>query len=175
MMMNKVSSRSTAIGLLMATLALSGCVAPMEVTQAPVSAAYKSGFSQDRIAGSSKVTVRTYTGTGKDKRELGGAKCVAESDELRAAFTTPADVVVPSFRQRKEFAHRGRPSQMRIVCKMGDKTGIVSFDASDKEVQTATNAGVGGAILTALVTGAIASSSPWRYPSQIVVQIDDVK
>lgn len=165
----------TAIGFCIALLTLAGCDSAIKIDQEPIPASYKRGFNMDRVSGSIDVTVRTFTRVDKDTREFAGAKCTAESDEISIVFTSPAKLRVPKFGQRKEFAHRGRPTPLRIVCKVGDKTGIASFTADDKTVQVATNAGVAGAIITAVASGAIASASPWHYPIEMRVPVDGVK
>jgi|GEM_PF-3012408 hypothetical protein len=171
----KWKQRASLGGILASVTLLGACVQPIEVTQAPIKADYKPGFSVDRVAGESAVTVRSFTGAEKERKEFSGAACVLESDEIRASFTTPAEIIVPKFRQRKEFASRGRPTSARVVCKAAGSTGIASFDATDKQVQTATNAGVGGAILTAVVSGAIADSTPWKYPGIMSVTVQGVE
>lgn len=50
-------------------------------------------------------------------------------------------------------------------------TGIQSFDAVEKRMGTATNAGLGGAIFTAVVSGAIAASTPWEYHGGLSVTL----
>ena len=150
---------------------LAGCT-QVEITSPPVKASYIKGFNQSRVAGSSESTVRTYMMQDGKRVEVGGANCVAQSNEVRVAFTSPAKLVLPAFVQRKEYAERGRPSHLRIECKLNGKTGIISTPAADKEVSTATNAGIGGAILTAVVSGALAASTPWKYPTLLTLALE---
>lgn len=166
--------RLRVLGMVAGCGLLAGCVSPLEVTQPPVQATLRPGVSTDRIAGSVTTTVRSTTGHDKDQREFAGAVCTLQSDEITARFTTPAKVILPKFRQRAEFPNRGRPTEARIQCTAQGKTGIESYAAADKQLQTATNAGIAGAILTTAVSGAIAASAPWNYPLSMSVQVEGV-
>lgn len=163
------------LGAACALLAVTACTKPLEVTTAPKRAAYVAGFDQGRVARSNTITVRTYTGRKRDREEFAGARCQMKSAEIKANFVTPAKIIVPAFVQKRAYANRGRPTQLRIVCKANGKTGVESFSAANKKVSTSTNAGITGAILTTIVSGAIASSTPWKYPDVLPVQVDGVK
>ncbi len=157
-----------------AAFVLSACVPTLDVTSPVQQAGYLAGFDQNRVARSRVVTVRSYSGSDADRVEFAGAQCEMLSNEIVARFVTPAEIMVPAFVQNKELAQRGRPSNLRIVCTANGNTGVETFTAEDKEISTATNAGLAGAILTSLVTGAIASSTPWSYPTTMIVQVDGV-
>jgi hypothetical protein len=161
--------KKTALGALLASALLAGCTQE-QITTAPAKASYVAGFNQQRVAGSAETVVRTYQMIDGKRTEVVGAKCSATSDEVRASFATPSKVVLPTFVQRKEYAERGRPSYLRVECTLNGKIAVVSVPAANKEVSTATNAGIGGAILTAVVTGAMAASTPWRYPGLITLE-----
>jgi hypothetical protein len=162
-------TKAAVAGLALSVLA-AGCT-QQQITTAPVKASYVAGFNQQRVAGSAESIVRTYQMVDGKKTEVAGAKCSASSEEVRVSFAAPAKVILPTFVQRKEFAERGRPSYLRVECTLNGKVGVVSIPAANKEVSTATNAGIGGAILTAVVTGAMAASTPWRYPGLITVEL----
>ena len=155
-------------------LGLSACEPAIEVTAPEVQAGYLAGFSQDRVAKSRIVTIRSFTGRNSERAEFAGAECVMLSGEITAQFVTPAKVIVPAFVQKRDLPHRGRPSNLRITCSANGHTGVETYPAADKTVSTATNAGIAGAILTSLVSGAIASSTPWSYPADMAVQVDGV-
>lgn len=162
---------------------LAGCATvtpPIKITEPPVAASRKAALAEDRMAGTSNVTVRSFTMAknkdGKDVRvEFAGAVCSLDSSEIRAKFVTPANVVVPTFRQRAAFENRGRPSDLRLLCKANGQTIITTHFANNKEVSTATNAGIGGAILTTIVTAAVASSTPWKYPAGLSSEFKNIK
>lgn len=153
-----------------ALLALGACVKPMEITTKPVAASYAKGFDAARVSGSTTATMRSFV----NEKEVSGAKCVARSNEVSVSYITPAKVILPTFTQSGKFAERGRPSALRVECKLGSQTGVQSFTAIDKQIGVATNAGVGGAILTAIVSGAMAASTPWRYPDLQHVSLTDL-
>jgi hypothetical protein len=153
--------------------ALSACATPrLEIVQPPVSAGVIQGVSTQRIANSTQMTVRTLTVQDGETVEVSGLSCNLRSDELSANFTSPAYVNVPRFVQSARFANRGRPTPLLIRCEGGELTGVVSVDGEDKRIGTATNAGIGGAILTTLVTAAVASSTPWKFPENVNVTVE---
>ena len=161
-------------GALALVIFASGCVKTIKIESRPVVANYKAGFDTDRVAGKTVIVVRTNTGYQKELKEVAGAKCSMESDEIYASFTSPAKVTVPTFSQRAKFTNRGRPSQLRIECRINGRFGVATINANDKEISAATNAGVGGAIVSVLVSGAIAATTPWRYSALNYVHIDSV-
>jgi hypothetical protein len=159
--------------LLASMCALSACAAPrMEIVQPPVSAGVIQGVSSQRIADAKQVTVRTLTVQEGETVEVSGLSCEMRSDEVYANFTSPAYVNVPRFVQSARFDNRGRPTPLLIRCEGDGLTGVVSVDGEDKQIGTATNAGIGGAILTTLVTAAVASSTPWKFPDQVNVTVE---
>ena len=171
--MRKPARKKFGVAMALAAVAvvLSACGGTplIQVTQKPIVATYHRNVPEDRIFGSSEIVIRSFRG-GDPRVEFAGAKCTLRSDDVRASFTTPAIVVVPKYKQRRSFPNRGRPSEVTVNCRAGGEKVITSFFAKDKEVQAATNAGIGGAILSMAVSGAIASSSPWRYPEQVWIE-----
>ncbi|MCF6272605.1 MAG: hypothetical protein L3J37_05340 [Rhodobacteraceae bacterium] len=157
-----------------AAFTLPACVPALDVTSPVVQAGYLASFDQDRVARSRVVTIRSYSGSDSDRVEFAGAQCEMLSDEITARFVTPAKIMVPAFVQNKNLEQRGRPSNLRIVCTANGNTGVETFAAEDKRVSGAVNAGIAGAIITTLVSGAIASSTPWSYPTDMVVQVNGV-
>ncbi|MCF2870779.1 hypothetical protein L0664_06845 [Octadecabacter sp. G9-8] len=155
-----------------ALVLLAACGSPsIPIESAPVAARYAQDFNQDRVAGAGEIVVRTYIGEGRTRQEVAGAECRMESDAFSADFVSPVKVRVPTFVQRRQLEARGRPDSLRIACTTGEAQGIVTITAEDKEISTATNAGVAGAILTTVVSGALAGSTPWRYASSVSVQL----
>lgn len=154
---------------LSAVLVLGACVQPAEITQDPVSAQLVSGVGTDRLAeGTSKMTVRSFAMVDEDgkqvKREIVGATCSLVSDELRAKVVTPQVVILPKFKQRAEFDNRGVPGSISVTCNGGGKTGSTLLTAAEKQVSTSTGGGAAGAIVTLMVSAALASATPWVYP-----------
>ncbi len=157
-----------------AVLAVSACEPSIEVTTPEVQAGYLAGFSQDRIARARVSTIRSYTGRDSERTEFSGAECDVLSGEVSAHIVTPAKIILPAFVQNRNLENRGRPTGLRIVCTANGNTGVETFVADDKSTQAATNAGLAGFILTSVVSGAIAASSPWSYPANMAVQVDGV-
>ena len=157
--------------LILSSLALAACVPVAKVEQPPVTVGYAKGFNTGRVASQQTVTLRTFSGEGKDKKEVLGASCMLQSEELSGKAVTPAHLVVPRLVQSPRLKDRGRPTPLRAECKHDGMTGVESFNATDKRVGTATNAGIAGAILTTVVTAAIASSTPWEYPGALHVTL----
>ncbi|MCP4181898.1 MAG: hypothetical protein GY761_01045 [Hyphomicrobiales bacterium] len=146
----------------------------IQIESQPTIASYKEAFPTSRVAGKTVIIVRTNTGYQKEQQEVAGAKCTMESEEIYASFVSPAKITVPTFSQRSKFANRGRPSPLRVECHIDGKFGVNSLTANDKEVSVATNAGIAGAVVSLLVSGAIASATPWRYAQLNYVHIDNV-
>ena len=94
-----------------------------------------------------------------------------QSEDLSGKVVTPARIVLPLFIQSPSLKDRGRPSPLRVECKHDGMTGVESFNAVDKGTGVATNAGIAGAILTAVVSGAIASSTPWEFHGAMSVTL----
>ncbi|KPN62136.1 hypothetical protein AKJ29_07640 [Aliiroseovarius crassostreae] len=151
-----------------AIIALAACQSPMEITSEPVNAGFKTSAGQERLAhGTSIVEVRSYNLVDDKPVEFAGASCVVESDELFAKVITPAKLVVPSFKQRKALENRGAPSALIATCSANGKTAVAQTVANQKQASVATGAGLAGALITAAVTTAIASSTPWRYSAPL--------
>lgn len=154
-----------------AALAVSGCAAKMDMTAPDVTAGIRDGVDRDRLTSYRPMEVRTYTTQDGQSVEVGGLSCVLSSDEVTAAVVTPARVNLPRFVQSGNFDDRGRPAQLQVRCQGGDFEGAETVFALDKQVGTATNAGIGGAILTTVVTAAVASSTPWQFPPETRVTV----
>ncbi len=154
---------------LLGLLALAGCMQTAEITRAPAQANLLASVPAERIAeNTSKITIRAFRPGEKPNtrgEEIIGAKCTLVSDELRAEIITPQEVVVPKFKQNKAFANRGVPGSIVVRCSGGGATGQTIVTANEKQAATTVGAGAGAAILTTLVTAAVASSTPWTYSS----------
>jgi len=149
-----------------------------EITQPPVSAAMTSAAGPERLApNTSKMAVRAFKRRTDGKPGVGdeilGAKCTLVSDELRATVITPQEVILPRFKQRKEFANRGVPGSIVVKCQAGPEQGQVLVTAQEKQVSTAIGGGLIGAVLTTAVTAAAASATPWAYPSAVSVVVGE--
>lgn len=151
---------------------LAACAVPkMPIESETVPARFMGGFTQERVAGSMVMTVRTFVVAEGSRQEVAGAACKMESEELSAEFVSPANILVPTFVQRRQLAERGRPSSLRVACTTDVAQGVTTIVGVDKEVSTATNAGIAGAILTTVVSAAMANSTPWRYGSAVDVTL----
>ena len=153
------------------SLVLAACVPVAKVETPPVTIGYAKGFNTGRIASQKTTILRSYVGEGRDKKEVLGASCVLQSEDLSGKVVTPARIVLPLFIQSPSLKDRGRPSPLRVECKHDGMTGVESFNAVDKGTGVATNAGIAGAILTAVVSGAIASSTPWEFHGAMSVTL----
>ncbi|MEP4197621.1 MAG: hypothetical protein ABJL99_18515 [Aliishimia sp.] len=155
-----------------AIVGLSGCMAPIKITSEPVAASLTSPALQERLSPNTmKMTVRAFTPKTDEApgAEVAGAKCTLVSDELRATVITPQEVILPRFKQRAAAENRGLPGSLVITCTAGELKGKSIVTAQAKQVGTAVNAGLGAAILTTLVTAAVATATPWQYPAAISV------
>ncbi|WP_341367205.1 hypothetical protein [Yoonia sp. BS5-3] len=150
--------------MIAAALLVTGCTSPIEITGEDVTARIRDGVNRDRLTSYRPMEVRSFVTQNGQQIELAGLPCELTSDEITANIVTPARVNLPRFVQSGEYEDRGRPGQMQIRCEGGGYEGAETIFAQDKQVGTATNAGIGGAILTTVVTAAIASSTPWQYP-----------
>lgn len=157
---------------------LSGCMQLAEITQLPVSAGLTGKAGPERLAQNmSKMAVRAFKPRADGKPGVGdeilGAKCTLVSDELRATVITPQEVILPRFKQRKEFANRGVPGSIVVKCNAGSDEGQVLVTAQEKQVSTAIGAGLIGAVLTTAVTAAAANSTPWSFPPSVSVVVGE--
>jgi hypothetical protein len=152
---------------------LAACATPgIEIDQPPVSAGVIQGVPAERIADATQVTVRTLTMRDGESVEVSGLSCEMRSDEIYANFTSPAYVNVPRFVQSGRFENRGRPAPLSIRCEGDGMSGVGYMHGQDKQISTATNAGFGGAVLTTLVTAAVATSTPWKFPAFLNVTVE---
>ncbi|MFY0681642.1 MAG: hypothetical protein JXR13_13800 [Thalassovita sp.] len=157
-----------------AALSLAGCAQPAAITRAPAAAALTGHVSKDKLAKGTRDTfVRAYTvdaQTGK-RTEVVGATCELRSDELAARVITPQAVVLPKFKQSKDYEDRGKPSDLVVTCSDEGLKGTTAVAAEDKSASTATGGGIAAALIVAAVSVAAARSEPWDYPANIKVDL----
>ena len=158
--------------ILCGALMLGACAEQIEITEPPVAVGVIQGVSNERIANSTEMTVRTFTSVDGERAEVGGLACTLRSDELSAQFNSPASVFVPRFVQSNRFENRGRPTPLLIRCEGNGLSGVVSQDAESKQISTATNAGIAGAILTTAISAAAANSTPWKFADRVDLAVD---
>ncbi len=151
--------------------ALAGCTPKLEITQPSTTAGIRADVDRARITSYRTTEIRTMTNRDGASVEVGGLSCTLSSTEVSASVITPARVDLPRFVQSGEFEDRGRPAQMQVRCEGDDLRGAETVFAQDKQVATATNAGIAGAILTTAVTAAVASSTPWKFPEVVSVTV----
>lgn len=161
-------------GLLM----LCACgAAPLEIQSKPVKAAFTKEISTAKIAErETKMAIRAYQPGSKPNTrgsEIRGATCTVVSDILRAKVVTPQEVILPAFKQRGRFENRGVPPSLLITCEAGKASGKALVPAQEKEIATATGAGIVGALVTVAVTSAVASSTPWVFPPLATVVLKE--
>ena len=149
---------------LVAATIVAGCTPPLEITRADVTARVLDTVPRERVTSYRPMEVRAFTINNGRQTELAGLQCALRSEEVAADVVTPARVEMPRFVQSGQFFARGRPAQLQIRCEGFGYEGAETVFAQDKDVSTATNAGVGGAILTTVVSAAVASSTPWEFP-----------
>ncbi|MEL7107575.1 MAG: hypothetical protein AAGM21_16765 [Pseudomonadota bacterium] len=159
---------------IIAAMAVAGCTPPLDITRPDVTARVQDAVPRERITSYRPMEVRTFTSSNGRQVELAGLSCALRSDDLTADVITPARVEMPRFVQSGQFFDRGRPAQLQVRCQGFGYEGAETVFALDKEVATATNAGVAGAVLTTVVTAAMASSTPWEFPpvSRVTVRAD---
>ena len=151
--------------------AAAGCTPPMEVTQPKVTAGIVSTVDRQRLSSYTDMTVRAYNARGEKPAELRGVPCTVRSEQISVDVTTPVTIALPRFVQSGRFDQRGRPAQLLVSCEANGMRGAASVDAEDKQVSTATNAGLAGAILTTAVTAAMAGTTPWKFPAAVNVNM----
>lgn len=61
---------------MLASLALAACVPVSKVETPPVTIGYAKGFNTGRVASQKTITLRSYAGEGREKKEVLGATCV---------------------------------------------------------------------------------------------------
>lgn len=152
-------------------LGLAACN-PMTPTEAPVSAAMSASVPKERLTGNTtKIMVRAFVldADGKKRNEVKGARCSLKSDELTATVVTPQEVIVPSFKQRRELPKRGVPGSLIVTCKAGEQSGKALVTVNAKSISTATGIGLAGALITIAATTAVATATPWQYAPQASV------
>lgn len=154
-----------------AAFALTACVPAAEITT-PTQRVATKNLPTERIARFDDATLRTYVEANGKRTEVVGATCKLTSDTITAQVVTPARLLIPAFVQRANLPNRGRPSPLRIECRKDKLLSIVSLNAQEKTVSTATNAGIAGAILTSVVSAAIASRQPWSYPTLLSLNLN---
>ncbi len=149
------------------------CEPMVEVTQEPLAIALNSSVSRDRLADrTTQMTVRAFLPGEKPNQrgsEVLGATCTLTSDEFRATLTTPRAVILPAYKQRKEFENRGAPGAITVQCRTAEAKGSILVTAQEKELTAVTGAGAAGFIIGLAVSGAIAQSTPWAYPGAVGV------
>jgi len=122
------------------------------------------------------MTVRAFAPPTQDSKtgnEIVGAKCDLVSDEIRASVVTPQVVILPTFKQRDKFPNRGVPGSIAVTCTAGNQVGQALATVKAKEATVATGAGLFGALLTAAVTSAVASSTAWQFQPVINVGVTE--
>ncbi|MFQ1702863.1 hypothetical protein ACJ5NV_19975 [Loktanella agnita] len=152
-------------------IALSACTPPLEITQPNATAGVVSTVDRARITSYRTTEIRTYTMQDDAQVEVGNQVCSLRSEEVAAQVITPIRVDIPRFVQSGNFENRGRPMPLQISCEGNGLQGAETVFAQDKQVSTATNAGIGGAILSTVVSAAVASSTPWRFPEAVKVTV----
>jgi len=171
-MSEKRITRGLCVGA--ALIALSGCVKPLPVAEEPVIGGVKSSVAQERLGnGTSPTLIRAYIVNDAGQREEVNAQCRLESAEVLANAASPSRVLLAKFAQRAEFENRGRPSDLSVTCEYNGQTGVTVTPASGKSAATAINAGLAAAIITTVVTSAVASATPWVYPDTVHVNIGE--
>ena len=150
---------------------ISACTPPMEITQANATAGVVESVDRSRITSYRTTEVRTFVIEDGKEVEVGNKSCAIQSAEVAAQVITPVRVDLPRFVQSGDYAERGRPAPLQVRCEGSGLRGAETVFAEDKQVSTATNAGVGGAILTTVVTAAMASTTPWRFPEVVRVTL----
>lgn len=155
--------------LVAGAVALSACAAPMEITQPNATAGVVETVDRSRITSYRTTEIRTFVIEDGQQVEVGNKSCAIRSSEVAAQVITPVRVDLPRFVQSGDFAERGRPAPLQVRCEGSGLSGADTVFAEDKQIGTATNAGIGGAILTTMVTAAVASSTPWRFPETVRV------
>lgn len=156
---------------------LAACAEPVAITRDPVDASVLASVPSARLTkGTTRMMIRAYkseNGKISVASEIGGAKCTLVSDELRATLIAPQEVILPQFKQRKEFPNRGVPGALLITCEAGKLSGKKLVTVNEKAIGTTTGAGAGGALVTILATTALATSTPWAYPFGVNVVMDE--
>ncbi len=154
-----------------AALALAACTQPLEITQPTATAGVVETIDRSRITSYRTTEIRTFVSQDGDLVEVGNKSCTIRSDEVVGQVITPVRVDLPGFVQSGAFPERGRPGPLQVRCEGNGFSGAETVFAEDKQVSTATNAGVAGAILTTVVTATVASATPWRFPLAINVTL----
>lgn len=165
--------RATAFFL--SLVALAACV-PVEYAKITAPAqplSVLASVNKDRLTGKTQeIEIRTVTkGADGKLKEVTGAKCRLTSDDLRGEVVTPQKVVVPTFKQRAEFADRGLPSGLVADCTAGKLMGRAVSIATEKQGGVVTGGGVGLAIVSIAVSAAVATSTPWNWQPSLMVEL----
>lgn len=164
----------TAPILILSSLILTAACATtpaLPITSEPQTARVVSTFPQERLRPSTVMTVRTYDERGAQRTEVGGLTCELSSDEIAGTVVTPGQIAVPSFDQSGSYANRGRPDQILVSCEGGGLSGNTTVVAQDKELVTATNVGLAGAILSTAISAAVAANTAWKLPEETNVGV----
>ena len=158
------------IAALSAAALLAGC---MENQANQVSNAYqfraKPGFDTGRIASSEVVSISAnipqQRGLVSWAKDVPGAQCIAESQEIVAEFITPAKVALPVI--------KGNPSPLTITCSNNGQTGRIVKTAELVESNASGNSVFGqDNIVAGVIVGAVGAAieraearrlDQWRY------------
>ncbi|MDW3117226.1 MAG: hypothetical protein R8G60_05135 [Roseovarius pacificus] len=151
---------------------LAGCMQMAPIETPPAKAAIVSTVDSEWLAaGTTTIAIRSVIqdAKGKTKKELTGVPCTIESDEVRANVVTPQEVIVPKYKQRGRFENRGLPSALIVTCETDEMRGATSVGPVEKQMTTAVGGGLAVALVAAATSAAIAGSTPWGYPENILV------
>lgn len=103
---------------------LAACEANTDIETPPVAVTFKPGFDEKRKREPIITAVRAYLsqaeGDSTPATQVSGARCKLESREFEVVVTTPALVEMPTI--------KGKPSNLSVTCKGGDKRGTLVFE-----------------------------------------------
>lgn len=67
------------------------------------------------------------------------------------------------FKPQGDWAHRGLPGALIVICEGGGLRGVVSVASKEKDVSTMVGGGIAAALITVAVWPAMANTLPWVY------------
>ncbi len=165
----------------LALVAIAACAdTSLPVSGQPVTMTQSRAVDAAQTIGGSTTLVRTFTADADGKLvEVSGVTCRMRSDQLTAQVITPQYVTYPNFLQASRFANRGQPDPLVVTCRNGEASAtqvVPAFPQGGAGARSTTSTSTSGTttVSTSLVplTGNVASSYPWTFPSQIRVTIE---
>lgn len=146
--------RGYSLAALVPFVLLSACMQKAEITSPPQSVSFVSQNAPSNFLRFQETEIRTFIGTGSERKEVVGLDCDLKSAEFTLSTTTPSLAYIP--------VYKGKPTNIYIGCEGG------GYSAETARAPSIDGTIVGGAsaaglIVAAVTAGIAAGRNQWSY------------